>query len=318
MSPPQVTTVPELMVLITSFNARATIEACLDSLRRQRTARPFEITLVDSGADGTAELVASRYPEVRLLRSSRRLYPGEARNWGMEQARAPLVAFLDTDCVVLDNWVEAVREAHDQPYLIVGGAVHNGWRSLASWAYYFCEFSLWVPARHPRRIREAPGCAMSMKRAAFERFGPFPEKTYCSDTVFHWRMQQAGEEVLFWPAIAVYHSYMEGWEPLLSHIAKHRRHFAAIQARERGWGRTRRLLAMLARPLHPLLLTGAVAWRLRRAPQLYPPFLAAVLPMFLGFCARACGEIQGYWRPWLQAADRQDPSTARQRSPVRK
>jgi GT2 family glycosyltransferase len=284
--------------LIASFNARATIQACLDSLRGQRTARPFEIILVDSGTDGTAELVASQYPEVKLSHFSQRLYPGDARNRGFASARAPVVAFLDADCVVLDNWVEAVCEAHRQPYLAVGGAVHNGWPSLASWAYYFCEFNLWVPARQARRLQEAPGCALSIKRAALARFGPFPEKDYCSDTVFHWRMQAAGEPVLFWPRIAVYHTFGGGWMQLLRHVAEHRRHFAAVQVRERGWGRPRRLIAMLVRPLHPFLLTAAVAWRLRRAPRLYPPFLAAAVPVFAAFCARTYGEFQGYWRPW--------------------
>jgi len=312
MSHPQDKKIPELTVLIASFNARSTIKACLDSLRGQRTVRCFEIILVDSGTDGTAELVASQYPEVQLLHSPRRLYCGDARNWGIAQARAPLVALLDADCVVLDNWIEAVWEAHRHPHLTVAGAVHNGSRSLASWVYYFCEFSLWVPARYPRLIREAPGCALSMKRAAFERFGPFPEKTYCSDTVFHWRMQSAGEPVLFWPTIAIYHTYQKGWGDLLSHIAEHRRYFAAIQVREKGWGRARRLIAMSALPLLPFLLTGAVAWRLRRAPRLYLPFLAAALPMFLGFCARSCGEMLGYWRPQLTIASRQYSTTATQ------
>jgi GT2 family glycosyltransferase len=294
MSHPEGTNVPELTVLITSFNARSTIEACLNSLRNQRTGRCYEIILVDSGTDQTADLVAGRYPEVKLLRFPRRLYCGDARNRGIAEARASLVAFLDADCAVLENWIEAICDAHRHPNLTVAGSVHNGSPSLAGWAYYFCEFSLWTPAGDPRQIGEAPGCALSMKRAAFDRFGPFPEGTYCSDTVFHWRMQAAGEPVLFWPAIAVYHTYQKGWGPLLSHIFEHRRHFAMIEVRERGRGRGRRLIAALMMPFLPLLLTLAVAWRLRHSPRLYIPYLKAGLPTFLGFCARAWGQTVGY------------------------
>jgi hypothetical protein len=59
-------------------------------------------------------------------------------------------------------------------------------------------------------------------------------------------------------------------------------------------------------------MTGAVAWRLRRAPQLYLHFLAAVLPLFLGSCTRSWGEMLGYWQPWLNMPGRQNSSTADQ------
>jgi hypothetical protein len=75
---------------------------------------------------------------------------------------------------------------------------------------------------------------------------------------------------------------------------------------------------MLTLPLHPFLLTGAVAWRLRRAPRLYPPFLAAAVPVFVAFCARTYGEIQGYWRPGLPEVNPQASATAHQSSPARK
>jgi len=288
------TTAPELTVLIASYNARTTIEACLNSLRSQRTERHCEIILIDSGTDDTAAVVASQYPEVTLLHFTKRLYCGDARNIGMAKARAPLVAFLDADCIVPENWVEAICDAHSHSNLTVAGSVHNGSHSLARWTYYFCEFNLWVPSRVPRQIRETPGCALSMKRSAFDRFGPFLEGTYCSDTAFHWRMQEAGEQVLFWPAIAVRHTYLNGWKHLLSHIVEHRRHFAAIEVRERKWRGGRRLMAILTLPFLPLLLTAAVAWRLQRSPRLYVPYLATALPAFLGFCARAYGQFLGY------------------------
>jgi GT2 family glycosyltransferase len=294
MSQPKDATIPELTVLITSFNARGTIESCLDSLRKQRTDRNFEIILVDSGTDQTAELVAERYPEVRLMPFPHRLYCGDARNRGIAEARAPIVAFLDADCIVQENWLEAIREAHRHPNLAVAGSVQNGSRSLASWAYYFCEFNLWIPAQTPHQIKEAPGCALSIKRAAFDLFGPFPEGSYCSDTVFHWRMRAAGERVLFWPAIAVYHTYPMGWGPLLRHIAEHRRHFAVMDSRERKWSHGHRLFFAATTPLLPFLLTFAVAWRLRHAPRLYLPFMKAAVPTFLGFCARAWGQLIGY------------------------
>ena len=64
---------PQLSVIIASYNARDTVAACLDSLRCQETSIPFEVLLVDSSTDGTAEVVRHHYAEVRLITSPQRL-----------------------------------------------------------------------------------------------------------------------------------------------------------------------------------------------------------------------------------------------------
>ncbi|HSW48736.1 MAG TPA: glycosyltransferase family 2 protein, partial [Bryobacteraceae bacterium] len=111
---------PALSVVISCYNSRSTLDDCLSSLRRQETRSRFEVILVESSADGTADHVRRDYPEVRLLASARRLYCGDARNLALGVARAPVVAFLDADCHVGAEWVEAVLEAHRSPYWLVG------------------------------------------------------------------------------------------------------------------------------------------------------------------------------------------------------
>jgi GT2 family glycosyltransferase len=133
---------PELSSVIASYNARRTIETCLDSLRLQNSSRTFETILVDSSTDGTADLVWQRYPEVKLITSTSRLFPGAARNVGPMAAQAKIIAFLDADCFVERGWVDAVLEAQRPPHYLVSGAILNGTPDRpVAWAYYFCEFS---------------------------------------------------------------------------------------------------------------------------------------------------------------------------------
>lgn len=117
---------PELSIIIASYNARRTIETCLDSLRLQNTSRAFETILVDSSTDGTADLVRQRSPEVKLITSTSRLFPGAARNLGLKAAQAKIIAFLDADCFVERGWVDAVLEAQSPPHYLVSGAILNG------------------------------------------------------------------------------------------------------------------------------------------------------------------------------------------------
>ena len=127
--------VPEVSVIIASYNANETIERCLAALTSLETAIPFEVVVVDSSQDGTAELIAARFPEVTLATASSRLYPGDARNLGVERARADILAFTDTDCIVDARWIEEISAAHSTDVLAAGGSVDNANpESVVGWA----------------------------------------------------------------------------------------------------------------------------------------------------------------------------------------
>lgn len=286
---------PELSVIIASYNAEETISRCIESLRGQKTCRHFEIILVDSSVDSTARLVRDRFPEVRLITSPSRLYCGDARNVGMREARGELIAFLDADCYVEENWVEAVIRANRSESLLAGGVIDNDpGAGLVGWAYYFCEFSLWLPAKVPRRVREIAGCCLSLKKVAFDRYGPFIEGTYCSDTAFQWRMQREGHDILCYPDIRVYHRSPSAPSLFLSHVFEHRKQFAQVKCREKRLSGMRRVAEIAVLPITPFLLMGATLLRLRRCPRYLPQFILCSPLLFLGYCARCCGELAGY------------------------
>jgi GT2 family glycosyltransferase len=286
----------EIIVVIVSYNAGKTIKRCLESLKKQETSRTFQVILVDSSTDNTAELARQTFPKAQIITSKHRLYAGDGRNIAIQASSAPLIAFLDADCYVESNWVETIIKAHQRPYLVVGGAIANSSvHTLTSWAYYFIEFSSWIPAQHPREIPEIAGCSLSMKRKAFTSFGPFIKHTYCADTAFHWRLQKAGHKVLFYPEIRVYHTYEGSVSGLLSHIKEHRRAFALVRSKEKKFSRMRSLMEIAVLPSHPFFLAGIIFWRLRFSPGLYSFFLGALPLVFVGLLARVCGECQGYW-----------------------
>src|SRR5262245_24428080 len=195
----------DLTVIVVSYNSRKTIRNCLDGLLNQ-TVCGFRTLVVDSSKDGCADIVEREYGWAELVRSSRRLFPGDARNLGMRSVVTPLVAFVDADCIASADWVERIIEAHEAADLIIGGSVgvaNPG--SVPGWALYFCEFSGWLPLGRVRTVSEIPTCCLSFKRKAFDCFGPFLEGSYCSDTLFNWKAGKAGHPPLFVPQIHVRH-----------------------------------------------------------------------------------------------------------------
>jgi glycosyltransferase involved in cell wall biosynthesis len=89
---------PAVSVVIPTYDRREMVLEALASLRDQ-TFGAWECVVVDDGStDGTAEAVeALADGKVQLIRQARRLGVSAARNRGVAETGAPLVAFLDSD-----------------------------------------------------------------------------------------------------------------------------------------------------------------------------------------------------------------------------
>jgi glycosyltransferase involved in cell wall biosynthesis len=286
---------PEVSVIITSFNEKDTIEWCLVSLEEQDTRRPFEVIVVDNSNDG-AEEIARRFPFVRVKHFSERKYCGEARNEGIALAGANIIAFLDADCVVSRNWIEEIVQAHQSAHLAIGGVIENGTpERLVGWAYYFCEFNLWLPAAKPRLIPEIAGCCLSMKRYGFDRYGPFLSGTYCADTALLRNMARDGHLVQFSPAIRIYHRAVKfGIGRFLSHVFQHRKAYARVTAQQFNLSLSRRILNAAGKFLMPIPLFLLIASRIARSGYAWNRFAAASPLVLAGVIARCLGELIGY------------------------
>jgi len=87
--------------VIPSRDRAGFLPRAIDSVTCQDASGGIEIVLVDDGSvDGTADLVARRYPGVRLLRTVG-VGAAAARNTGVEAAAGEIIMFLDSD----DRWL---------------------------------------------------------------------------------------------------------------------------------------------------------------------------------------------------------------------
>ena len=97
---------PQVSVVIPTFRRPELVRRAVASALQQ-TAGDLEVIVVADGADATATDETRRAlaafdgdPRLRLLAPGRQLGNGGARNFGVDAARAPLVALLDDD----DEW----------------------------------------------------------------------------------------------------------------------------------------------------------------------------------------------------------------------
>jgi glycosyltransferase involved in cell wall biosynthesis len=289
---------PQLSVVIASYNSRKTIGACLESLRNQKTQRPFEVIVVDSSSDGTADLIAAQFPEVHLVRFASRRYPGTARNAGIEVAAAPIVAFTDADCVAREDYVEALLEAHRDLAPAIGGAIANLEPANAvSWAAYLCEFSEWMPWAQPSFVANLATANASYRAWVFEKYGPFLEGTYGSDTDFNSRLMGHGHRLLWSPAIHVSHRSIGRLGSYLRHELAHGTDCCRMRIRALHFSLLRRWTYALLIPLIFLKLFARVAFRVVRSRKYLGRFLQVSPLVAFGLAFWCCGEFAAFLRP---------------------
>ncbi len=108
---------PAVSVVVPTYNRADTIRAAVESVLGQTFAN-FELLVVDDGStDGTvAALKGMSDPRLRLLKHPRNLGGNAARNTGIREARAPWVAFQDSD----DEWLPQKLEKQMALLAILG------------------------------------------------------------------------------------------------------------------------------------------------------------------------------------------------------
>lgn len=286
-----------LSIVIPSYNSGDTIESCLGSLTPQ-CDESVEIIVVDSGEDDARRRVEEHFPDVVLIRSERRQYPGAARNLGIEHARGELLGFIDADCVAAPDWIARILAAHTGEHPVVGGVIGNeAPRGRLDWAAYLCSFHRWMPGTPAGTVVDIPTCCLSFPRWVFDRYGPFRSSGFSTDTELNWRVTRDGYPLLLDPGIRVSHVH----HPTLLSFARRQLTrgyaFARMRVAHEGFSRRRRLLYAGGIAALPFLLTARLAGRaLQRAtPREYQRGLVVAAPLvFLGFSLWACGEMAGY------------------------
>lgn len=100
-------------VVIPTYNRLPILEKCLRAMERQQydaagLIQGYEIVVVDDGStDGTVAWLqehAAEFPHVRLFEQNH-LGPAAARNLGVEKATGDTIVFIDSDLVVLDDFL---------------------------------------------------------------------------------------------------------------------------------------------------------------------------------------------------------------------
>ncbi|MGH2523034.1 MAG: glycosyltransferase family 2 protein, partial [Anaerolineales bacterium] len=99
---------PRVSIIIPNWNGAAHLPTCLNALRAQ-TFRDFEVIVADNAsADQSRGLLASDYPEVKVILLDRNLGFAGACNAGLRAARGEILILLNNDTEAAPDWLAEV------------------------------------------------------------------------------------------------------------------------------------------------------------------------------------------------------------------
>jgi GT2 family glycosyltransferase len=230
---------PTVAVVIPVFNGRLTIEACLESLFKQDyPSEKYEIVVVDNAStDGTPGLL-KRYQDRITLLSEPTRGPSAARNRGVRETSAELIAFIDADCMADAQWLRLLLHPLETPDVGISGGkilskrpcnavekfgekIHDHQKAIEVYKPPYAISMNWAS---PRKVLLEAG----LYDEAFIR---------CEDVDLSMRIRQLGYELVYQPDAITYHRnesnlfglFREGFQHGLWAVRLIREHHAPIK-----------------------------------------------------------------------------------------
>jgi N-acetylglucosaminyl-diphospho-decaprenol L-rhamnosyltransferase len=266
---------PDVSIIVIGSNVLDEVVRCVESIHGHAGDVACEVIYVDNGStDGTPELLARRFPDVRVIR--RETNEGvPARNHGLRAARGRLRMFMDTDAQLtpgaLPTMVDAI-DADPRAGLVGPRLTYADGRLQLSARRYpplllpilrrpplgrFFEHRATIrhhlmagdPHDRRRRVEYVLGACQLFRAEAQRDAGEIDERIWFGHDDADWcfRMRRAGWDVLYLPDAVVVHDYRRTSvaRPISRHSA--RQLAAHVHFQRKWWGARRELKAEGAR-----------------------------------------------------------------------
>lgn len=220
---------PAVSVLIVAYNSRRCIGRCIAAIAAAARDTAVEVLLVDNGQDGTADLVAEKFPHVRIVPSQGNIGFARGNNLLARHARAPLLLLLNPDMYcepgAIDALAAAARRYPDAAAwggisLDAAGRPDTGNAIVVPSLRQYASAALGrtlarrdrLPLTQDEQAKVLLGGFVMITRPAWEAAGGFDERffLYCEEVDLFARMGKSGSQLWSIPAARAQHELAHG------------------------------------------------------------------------------------------------------------
>jgi GT2 family glycosyltransferase len=187
----------------------------------------------NASADGSAEMIESRFPHVKVIRSSENLGFSKGNNVGIRQCQGRYIALVNPDVIVFPDCLDNLADFLDQNPKVgnVGPRVFNPdmtqqstcrrfptlWNNVCSAAglatafknsrFFAGEHMFYFPHDRTLPVDVLVGCFSMIRREAFDDVGLLDEDLFMYGDDVDWcrRCWKAGWQVVFFPGAKAIH-----------------------------------------------------------------------------------------------------------------
>lgn len=207
-------------VIVPTYNRYDEINELLNSLVNQSLDdNLFEVIIVDDGStDDTYKVVKNVIEKapinLRFLKQDHK-GPGEARNYGMKEAKGEYLLFIDSDCIADENWLTAYKihleQAKNKPagfggpdkvlpsFSPVQKAIDYSMTSFITTGGIRGHSKKGISKYYPRSFN------MGVRKDIYEKIGGMGKLRHGQDIEFSHRILSTGEPVIKVEDAVVYH-----------------------------------------------------------------------------------------------------------------
>jgi GT2 family glycosyltransferase len=225
---------PDVSVVIVAWNAGHYLAECLSSLMTALPRREIEVLVVDNAStDGTCEMIETKFPWVKLIKSPENLGFAKGNNVAICQCLGRYIALVNPDVVVLPGCLDALADFLDEHPKVgnVGPRVLNPdmtlqiscrrfptiWNNFCSasglangfkkFQVFSGEQMFFFPHDRTTPVNILVGCFTMIRREAFDAVGLLDEALFMYGDDLDWcrRCWDAGWEVVFCPNAQAIH-----------------------------------------------------------------------------------------------------------------
>lgn len=201
---------PTVTVMIVNWNRQEYIKATLQHLR-EHWHTGMEVLVVDNAStDGTPEMIAGEFPEVRLIALAENVGQCKGLNIGLENSNAEIVISLDNDAILVPGSMETILAKFKQypKMAVLHGKIidYDNREHVWWWEWYGYKKAEFEEREFPTPWKIAEGlCAL--RRDAVLEVGGFPEEYFIMEAGrdLAIKLVEAGYELTYVPSVAFEH-----------------------------------------------------------------------------------------------------------------
>jgi N-acetylglucosaminyl-diphospho-decaprenol L-rhamnosyltransferase len=251
-------------IIIVSFNARADLERCIESLHSAPPAASHDIVVVDNASGDGSAAAARRWPDVTVLEAGSNVGFAAANNVGIRATSGANLLLLNSDTIVPAGAIDrllAELEQHPDVAVVGPRLVDGSGQAELSFGRMIGPFN---ELRQKRRARSGgvdaltkrrrypdwvSGACLLVRRADAEAVGGLDERyfMYAEDVDFCASIRARGRRILFTPDVEVVHlrGRSAASAPAATRAAYRRSQVAFYEKHHPGWALLLRLYLRL-------------------------------------------------------------------------